>query len=627
MSLPGRAVDLAEVQRRTIRTLVVVQAVGALGITIGIATASLLARDISGSESQAGFAQTAQVLGTAFAAYLLARLMSRRGRRIGLVTGYLLGAGRGRARGGRRRRRLDGAAARRRPAARVDHRRQQQRAVRRDRPAEDAHKGRALSTVVWATTIGAVIGPNLTGPAGALADLLGIPELTGPSRSAPSAWSWPRVVVGVLLRPDPLLLAREVAGVAETPPDRHRLGAARSPPVRERPVLALRDARAWPCAHAAMVGVMIMTPLHMEHGHAELEVIGLVISLHVLGMFAFSPVVGLLADRFGRPTTLVAGAVLLLAAMVLCARSPEGSSWQIFAGLFLLGLGWSFATVSASTLIAQHAPLEARTDVQGATDLVMGLTAAAAGGLAGLVVGALGLPRARGLRRSAWSRWSRSPALGARATTRLPATDRVTSMSIADVAVIGGTGFYSFLDDYEEHAVETPYGAPSAPIAVGTVAGRRVAFLPAARAAPRVPAARDPVPRQPLGAALPRRTPGARAVRRRRPARRGRARRRRRARPARRPDPPADLVVRRDRRRAPALRRPLLRPAVGGGHRRRPGHQVRGSDGGHRGPALLHPRRVAALRRAGLDADQHDRRTPRRCSPGRCGCATPRSRW
>ena len=51
-------------------------------------------------------------------------------------------------------------------------------------------------------------------------------------------------------------------------------------------------------------------------------------------------------------------------------------------------------------------------------------------------------------------------------------------MSTADVAVIGGTGFYSFLDDYEEHAVDTPYGAPSGPVAVGRVAGRRLAFLP-----------------------------------------------------------------------------------------------------------------------------------------------------
>jgi len=50
--------------------------------------------------------------------------------------------------------------------------------------------------------------------------------------------------------------------------------------------------------------------------------------------------------------------------------------------------------------------------------------------------------------------------------------------SAAEVAVIGGTGFYSFLEDAVEVAVETPYGDPSAPVAVGTVAGRRVAFLP-----------------------------------------------------------------------------------------------------------------------------------------------------
>ncbi|GAA4714629.1 MFS transporter [Nocardioides conyzicola] len=383
-------VDLAEVQRRTIRTLVVVQAVGALGITIGIATASLLARDLSGSESQAGFAQTAQVLGTAFAAYLLARLMSHRGRRIGLVTGYLLGAT-GAVLAvvagviGSMALLLVGALLLGSTTAANNSARYAATDL-----AEDAHKGRALSTVVWATTIGAVLGPNLTGPAGGLADLLGIPELTGPFALGAIGMLAAAVVVGVLLRPDPLLLAREVAGVAESPP----AGTAWARAIvaaRERPVLFFATL-GMACAHAAMVGVMIMTPLHMEHGHAELEVIGLVISLHVLGMFAFSPVVGLLADRYGRPTTLVTGAVLLLAAMVLCARSPEGSSWQIFVGLFLLGLGWSFATVSASTLIAQHAPLEARTDVQGATDLVMGLTAAAAGGLAGVVVDAWGYP-------------------------------------------------------------------------------------------------------------------------------------------------------------------------------------------------------------------------------------------
>lgn len=382
--------SLAAVQRRTIRVLVASQAVGAIGITIGIATASLLARDISGSESQAGLAQTFQVLGAAVAAYLLARLMSARGRRIGLMTGYLIGAAGavlavvagvldsmvllllGAL--------LLGATAAANSSARY---------AATDL-APDAHKGRALSIVVWATTIGAVAGPNLTGPAGAFAEWLGIPELTGPFALGSIGMLGAALVVGLLLRPDPLLLAREAAGAEVTPPS----GTAWARAVeaaRDRPVLAFA-VLSMACAHAAMVAVMVMTPLHMEHGHAELRVIGLVISLHVLGMFAFSPLVGMLADRTGPPVVLVEGAVLLLAALVLCGAAPEGSSWQIFVGLFLLGLGWSFATVAASTLIARFAPLDARTDVQGAADLVMGLTAAGAGGLAGLVVGLWGYP-------------------------------------------------------------------------------------------------------------------------------------------------------------------------------------------------------------------------------------------
>jgi len=167
-----------------------------------------------------------------------------------------------------------------------------------------------------------------------------------------------------------------------------------------------------------MISVMVMTPLHMHHGGATLEIIGIVISGHVLGMFAFAPLVGMLADRTSRAAVLVEGAVLLLVSLVLCANAPEGSSWQIFAGLFLLGLGWSFATVSASTLIAQHAPLDARTDVQGASDLVMGLTAAAAGGLAGLVVGVWGYPELAIVSIGLVALVAVA-GLGARATTRL----------------------------------------------------------------------------------------------------------------------------------------------------------------------------------------------------------------
>lgn len=104
-------------------------------------------------------------------------------------------------------------------------------------------------------------------------------------------------------------------------------------------------------------------------------------------MFAFSPVVGWLADTIGRATVLALGGVILLVALVLSGLSPQGSSWQIFAGLYLLGTGWSFAMVAGSTLLTERTPLAARTDVQGASDLMMGLTAAAAGALSGLVVG------------------------------------------------------------------------------------------------------------------------------------------------------------------------------------------------------------------------------------------------
>ncbi|WP_338089568.1 MFS transporter [Nocardioides lijunqiniae] len=382
--------DVVAVQAATVRALVLSQAVGALGITIGIATASLLARDLSGSESLAGLAGTFQVLGAALSSYLLARVMAVRGRRVGLTTGLLMGAAGallavvagvigsmllllvGAL--------LIGATTAANNASRY--------AATDLAPAE--RRGRALSTVVWATTVGAVVGPNLTGPSAAFADLLGIPELTGPFALGAIGMLVAAVIVTVRLRPDPLLLARELAEVPAAPPSGTSWGRARQA-VRERPGLGLA-VTGLAAAHAAMVGVMTMTPIHMEHGGAELRVIGIVISVHVLGMFAFSPLVGLLADRVGRPPVLAAGGLVLLVSLVLCSTAPEGTSWQIFGGLFLLGLGWSLATVSASTMVADLAPLEARTDVQGMADVVMGVSAASAGALAGLVVGLFGYP-------------------------------------------------------------------------------------------------------------------------------------------------------------------------------------------------------------------------------------------
>jgi MFS family permease len=384
--------DVAQLQRRTVRVLVLTQAVGALGITIGIATASLLARDLSGSEALSGLAQTAQVLGAAVISFLLAAVMARRGRRVGLVTGYLLGASGGMLAvvsgvvesmpllllGAV----LLGAGTSANSAARF---------AATDL-AEDSNRARSLSLVVWATTIGAVLGPNLTGPAGAFADAVDIPELTGPFAIGAMGMLAAALVAFVTLRPDPLLVARERAGEVDV----GHVAAGSSwtrarQAVRERPVIGFAIA-GLALAHATMISVMVMTPLHMEHGGAELDVIGLVISVHVLGMFAFSPLVGLLADRLGRAPVLGAGGAVLIGALLLCASSPQGMSWQVTAGLFLLGVGWSLAMVSASTMVAEHAPLAARTDVQGTSDLVMGLTAACAGAVAGLVVDLAGYP-------------------------------------------------------------------------------------------------------------------------------------------------------------------------------------------------------------------------------------------
>jgi MFS family permease len=383
-----RTVDPARVHRRTVATLVVAQSVGAIGITIGVATASLLARDVSGSEGQAGLAQTSQVLGAAVAAYGLARVMARRGRRVGQVVGLLTGAagaalavvagvvesmpllllGTG----------LLGFTSAANAAARY---------AATDL-APEATRARSLSLVVWATTVGAVVGPNLTGVSAALARTLGVPERTGPFAVAAIGMVVAALIIAVLMRPDPLLLARDLAGASVDPPTgtswSRALAVLRADRALSAAVLGLAS------AHAVMVSVMIMTPLHMEHGGAELSVIGVVISGHVLGMFAFSPVMGWLADRWGRPTMLFLGAGVQLFSLLLSGGSPEGSSWQISAGLFLLGLGWSAATVAASATVADRVPVETRTDVQGVADMTMWLAAAAGGALSGAIVAAWG---------------------------------------------------------------------------------------------------------------------------------------------------------------------------------------------------------------------------------------------
>jgi MFS family permease len=396
-ALPTTA-DRAVVQRRTVAVLSAGVALGGLGVTVGITVGGLLARDVAGSDAAAGLGQTASVLGAALLAVPLARVSDRRGRRVGLAAGYgvavagavvvvvaaalsslplLLGG-----------LLLFGASTSSGLQARY---------AAADL-AEPEHRGRALSLVVWATTIGSVLGPNLAEPGNALGGALGLPDLGGAFVLSIAAFALVVLGVLVLLRPDPLLLARRLS-VGTDPA---------GPPPRTGSATALRAVWASPggrlgltavvVSHAVMVGLMVMTPVHMGSGHGgaagtTLRVIGLVISVHVAGMYLFSPVVGWLADRAGRSATVALGGVLLLLAGLVAGTAPAGAAVQLGVGLFLLGLGWSCGLVAGSTLVTESVSASLRPTAQGATDLLMGLGAAVAGAAGGplLAVGGFGL--------------------------------------------------------------------------------------------------------------------------------------------------------------------------------------------------------------------------------------------
>lgn len=375
-------------QRRTVRVLSLGQVLGGVGVGIGIAVGGLLAEQLADTESVAGLAQTAAVIGSAVLAVPASRLMARAGRRPGLVASYavavlgcatvvlaavlgsfalmlpgmfLFGAGT-----------TAGLQAR---YAATDL-------------ASPRRRGTALSVVVWATTIGAVLGPNLADPSGRAAVSVGLPRLAGAFVVAALLLALAAVAVSVFLRPDPLLLARELSGSGTEPPAGTSVRAALGA------VVSTVDGRlgltAMAVSHSVMVGVMVLTPVHLGHGGATLTVIGIVISVHIAGMYAFSPIVGTMADRVGRRPVVLAGAFILAGALAVAGTAPAGAAGQLGIGLFLIGVGWSCGLIAGSTMVTESVPVTVRPQAQGATDLVMGLSAGLAGALAGPIVDGLG---------------------------------------------------------------------------------------------------------------------------------------------------------------------------------------------------------------------------------------------
>ena len=139
-----------------------------------------------------------------------------------------------------------------------------------------------------------------------------------------------------------------------------------------------------------MVSVMVMTPVHMAHVDVTLKVIGFVISVHILGMYAFSPIVGSLSDRFGRKSVIQLGVLILLLSTIIAGAADANDSFSLGFGLFLLGLGWSCTLIGGSTLLSESVETELRPSSQGASDLLMNLMGAGGGAIAGVVIGTLG---------------------------------------------------------------------------------------------------------------------------------------------------------------------------------------------------------------------------------------------
>ena len=378
--------ELLEQQRKVVRTLSVAQILNGVGTSGTVAAGSLLVTSISKSESLAGLAQTTSVLGAAAMALPLAKLTQLGGRRLSLMSGYLIGVvGAVLAILGGTHKilflMLTGAFM----VGAASASGYQARFAAIDL-ATPENRSRNLSFVVWGSTVGAVTGPNLMEPAGNFAHFLHLPRLVGPYFIAAISLGFASIVVFFFLKPDPYLTANMAKdGVTQK---KHETTRAALKHIREIPH-ALFAITAVGVGHLAMVSIMVMTPVHMSHVDVTLSVIGLVISVHVLGMYAFSPLVGALSDKLGRVRVIQIGVFILLAAAIIAGLSPAMNPVSLGIGLFLLGLGWSCTLIAGSTHLSESVSVEMKPSSQGASDLVMNLMGAIGGASSGVIISVL----------------------------------------------------------------------------------------------------------------------------------------------------------------------------------------------------------------------------------------------
>jgi MFS family permease len=380
-------------QRRILAVLVVAQVLSGAGLAAGITVGALLAQRMLGTTGLAGLPSALFTLGSALAALVVGAVSQSRGRRAGLGLGYAVGA--------------LGAVGVVVAAAADDvwllllalfvygagtATNLQARYAGADL-AHPSRRGRAISTVLVATTIGGVVGPNLAAATDTAAVGLGLPPLTGPFVLAALAYGAASIVLTALLRPDPLLHSR-ARQPATGPGTDTTVGSGPAAPTADTPANGQVDrsravfagATTMVVTQLVMVATMTMTPVHiLEHGHG-VAAAGMIIGIHVAAMYLPSPLSGWVVDRYGStPAAVLAGGVLLVAGLT-AAFAPDASLLALAVALALLGVGWNLGLLSGTTALTNALDPASRARTQGRVDVTVALSGAAAGLGSGFMV-------------------------------------------------------------------------------------------------------------------------------------------------------------------------------------------------------------------------------------------------
>lgn len=369
--------------KRTLFVVSISQIFGGAGLAAGVTVGALIAQQMLGTDAFAGLPSALFTLGSAGSALIVGRLSQRYGRRTGLSAGFMIGGlgaigvimaaiinsifllfislliyGAGTATNLQAR------------YAGTDLANHKQRAT-------------AVSITMVFTTFGAVAGPSLVNVMGDFALSIGVPSLAGPFILAAAAYILAGVVLFIMLRPDPLVIAKTIEAANEEPGDKGHLAATEHTENKKGIIVG---ATVMVLTQIVMVAIMTMTPVHMRHHGHDLGAVGLVIGFHIGAMYLPSLVTGVLVDRLGRTAMAISSGTTLLLAGVIAAFAPGDSMVLLVIALSLLGLGWNFGLISGTALIVDSTDSATRAKTQGTVDVLIALSGAAGGALSGMIV-------------------------------------------------------------------------------------------------------------------------------------------------------------------------------------------------------------------------------------------------